>query len=703
MADNLDEELGFIPEHEMTSTSDDDLGFIPEKSLLEKITSNIQKTGEDIINPVSNVGTGIIDKFSEKSIDTARGVGQGLLAGAVDELGGLGSALYEKYSDLTDPTNEALREQGFNIESPEFAELYRRNQQAIDKELRESADRSPLLYTTGQISGGIAAGNILGSAGNMLGKAIGLGGGAPKTVASLAQIAKDEGKLKALGELGIRAGSSFIKQTPGMALESALSSEKGGLLNEQERNKLLEDVTGGLLFAAPTVAGLHVATDVAIPVGKELSQGVKDWGRKYLEEKPLLSQMEIAYNYGKQGINPRSMINKTETSLEKLGLSGLDDARSYKLRDEILGAQKKLGAGIGQSLENSNKIIDINSQVKDAMDNIEALAVKNPDIADNTRARSVFKRILTGETKVTAPEAKALLDDIDTYIKRFQNFESLTRQDRDILNVLYDNRKILSNSIKAQIPEYATATSRYADFMKLVPEAAVGNTIFDINNNPVQISKKFFGEINDSDKRLFTDMKRMIQGTMKEGSGTNPIRERFGNTMKGLKLFEQKEADRFSKGLINDSVFARNASQIEKEIKNFSNDAVARNSMDAIEPHTGIPKTFENLLLGAGETGRSMSLSAANIAGRLSKNSSESKNIVSRIAHSIYDAPNETTLALAQKLKQVPELQRYGVQLEEALNNTDANRRNQALFVIMQNPKARAFIKDENQVETDQP
>ena len=126
--------------------------------------------------------------------------------------------------------------------------------------------------------------------------------------------------------------------------------------------------------------------------------------------------------------------------------------------------------------------------------------------------------------------------------------------------------------------------------------------------------------------------------------------------------------------------------------------------MDALEPHTGIPRTFQNVLTGTGETGRAMALSSANIAGRISKKVQQSpRNIVSKIAHSIYDAPNETSLALAQKLKQVPELQKYGVQLEEALNNTDANRRNQALFVIMQNPKARAFIKDENQVENDQP
>ena len=99
-------------------------------------------------------------------------------------------------------------------------------------------------------------------------------------------------------------------------------------------------------------------------------------------------------------------------------------------------------------------------------------------------------------------------------------------------------------------------------------------------------------------------------------------------------------------------------------------------------------------LTGTGETGRAMALSSANLAGRLQSKvgAGVMKNPVARMSRAIYNAPNETVTALAGTLKNTAGLEKYGQNLEHALQSTDTNRRNQVLFTIMQNPSARAFV-----------
>lgn len=686
MADNTHDDLGFV--------SDDDLGFVEEtvpspSKLANTVVNNIVKSS---VPAVSKSGD-ILASLGESALDTSRGVGQGLLMGATDEIGGGLSALIEKAMNTFDPTNAKLAEQGFKVEQPELADLYRKNQQDIQAELKGSQERSPWLYTAGQIAGGMTSGSAVGGL-------LGMGKNAANAK-SITDIARNEGKLKALAELGLRGGKAYVKAAPAIALESALSSEKGGLLDEQERNKLLEDTVGGLMFGIPTVAGLEAVTEVAAPLAREAAKGTKNYLTDLVKETPLLRQMKVSYDYGKQGINPKSQSVLLNTDLNNpLNLTQLDNNRTQKLISEIEQAGKKIGQTVSESLQKAEvngQIVNLAPDTLQTLRDLSTLTARYPEITANPRAGKIFAKITEGGTDVTPTEAKDVIDYMDAYINKFKASTNITPSEQGILSNLLDSRKRFSNTLKIAIPEYRVAAERYSEFMKLVPETIISGS------TPVSVEGKMASEMNNFDKKLFDQLKRLNQGATKEGSAQQSTREAFVNTVKGLKTFEQQEADRVAKGLINDSAFARTASEIEDEIKKNADDAVARSSMDALEPHTGIPRTFQNVITGTGETGRSMALSAANVSGRMSKKIAQSPtNPVSKIASSVYNAPNETTLALSQKLKQVPELQKYGVSLEDALNSPDQNKRNQVLFTIMQNPKARAFIKDEEQVETPQ-
>lgn len=686
MTDNTHDDLGFV--------SDDDLGFIEAPSLSQKVTKNVGNAASAVL-PSAQTTTSLLETLLNKGIDTARGVGQGLLIGSTDELGGGISALGESVYNKLNDTDADLREQGFNIPQPELSELYRQNQQDIQKELEMSADRSPILNTVGQIAGGMTSGSTIGSV-------LGMGQKAAN-VKSLSEIAKNEGKLKALLELGIRGGKSYAKASPAIALESALSSKEGGLLNEQERSKLLEDTVGGLLFGGLTAGGLEAATEVVSPLAKGAASSVKNKMSNIVEETPLLRQMKVSFDYGKQhGINPKDQAVLLNTDLNNpLNLTQLDNNRTMKLANEIYEAKNKIGKSVSDSLEKAQiagKMVDLTPDTLQTLNQVSVIASKYPELASNPRAAQIFNKISQGGSNVTPTEARDLIDYMDAYIGKFRSATNTTPVEEGVLSSLLDARKRFSNTLKIAIPEYGVAAERYNQFMKLVPETIISGS------TPVQVKDKMFSEMNNADVKLFDQLKRLNQGSTKEGSATQSVRETFVNSVKGLKTFEQQEADRIAKGLItkNDSAFARTANEIEDEIKKNSDDAVARSSIDALEPHTGIPKTFQNILTGTGETGRAMSLSSANLAGRLSKKVQQSPtNPISKVAYSIYNAPHETTLALSQKLKASPDLNKYGIDLENALNSPDQNKRNQVLFTIMQNPKARAFVKDENQVETE--
>ena len=69
------------------------------------------------------------------------------------------------------------------------------------------------------------------------------------------------------------------------------------------------------------------------------------------------------------------------------------------------------------------------------------------------------------------------------------------------------------------------------------------------------------------------------------------------------------------------------------------------------------------------------------------------------MGRNIYNAPTETLTGLAQKLENNNVTASLGRALREGLQSGDAQKRNAALFTIMQNPKARVLVDEENDVE----
>lgn len=685
-----DLETQFDNEVDLESEFDTEQDLTPvSQPLPQRVLSNIGKTAQSIL-PSPETSERAAGGLLESATDLSRGIGQGALMGATDELGGALSALLERPVSYAIDKFQGVPEDlaGVSDES-KLLDRYRQSQQDIQKELEASQERSPWLYGGGQVAGGMTSGSAIGGA-------LGIGKAAPGA-AKLADIARNQGKLAALGELGLRGAKTYGQALPLMLTEGALSSKEGGLTSIPEAEQLGEDVLGSALFGIPAVFGMQAVSDVAMPAASKSAAAIRQAGTEFVEEHPLLRQMKIAYGYGKQGINPKSQAATLVTDLNApSNLTQLDNERTSKLMEEIYGAKDRVGKGVSDALNNATntgKLVDITQDTTTALNQVQALASKYPEIASNTRASQIFEKIASGQSKVTPVEAKDLIDYMDAYIGKFKSSTNTTPAEQGILSNLYQTRQQFSNTLKNAIPEYRAAAERYNQFMKLVPETIIAGP------RPVEIKGEFFSDINNQDPKIFDQLKRLNQGTTREGSATQSVKESFVNTVKGMKTFEQQEAERFARGEISNPAFSRTADEIENEIKRNSDDAVARSSMDALSPHTGVATTMAKMATGTGETGRATSLSAANIAGRASRKIGQSSqnNPISKVTRSIYTAPHETVLALSQKLKNTPGLDKYGKSLEEALNSPDTNKRNQVLFTIMQNPNARAFVKDDTE------
>ena len=176
------------------------------------------------------------------------------------------------------------------------------------------------MYTGGQIAGGITSGAAMGALPGL--------GAAPVGTKSIAEIAKNQGKLKALAELGIRGGKAYGAALPAIAVESALSSKEGAIETEAGRENLLEDVVGGAAFGLPAVFGLQTGVELGAPMAREAAAKVAQKGKDFIEDSPLLRQMGVSYDYGKMGINPKDQSQILKAELGGVNLSELDNTVS---------------------------------------------------------------------------------------------------------------------------------------------------------------------------------------------------------------------------------------------------------------------------------------------------------------------------------------------------------------------------------------
>jgi hypothetical protein len=650
-------DLGAVPVADLS-----DLGAIPVEDI--KKQSMLSKVGDTL--------SSLNDTVGGKVMDFGQGVANGASLGLLDEAGGALSALGESAYNKLNPTNRDLESQGFKIDQPGLPELYRKNQKMIQNELDEGEKRSPYLTAAGNIGGGMLTG----------GAVLGALGGAGTAAPTLSQIATNEGKLAALAKLGIRGAKASGTGALLGGVQGAANSKEGGILNKDEFSKLTDDTLSGVKLGAIAGPAMEVIGSGASAGLNKAKTALSNLG----EDTPLIRQAKIAYDYGKNGVNLLSQKAKTATGLDNPTL--FDNQRTTSLVKELQAADSTLGAAVPQSLLNSKtETVNISQDILDSLQQLQTSVGSDPLVGQNPKVKILYNKLLSSGGQATPTEAKQLLDYVNSTADLFKDSTNPTH--KEILKNLFQTSKSFSNSLKEQVPEYAQAAERFAQFRQLVPE-----TILAGSGSP-ELSGIGFGKITD--KELENKIKPMLQGVNRSGAAQTPVRENFVQSMNNMTEFEKQEAQRLASGQISEPVLKRPVSAIKEQIEKFSDDAVARSSTDALNPHVGAGGVMKNAVTNMADTGLSMIMGGSNMAGRVVN--SASKGTLVNLSRAAFNAPDTALHDLATNLQQSSSLKKYGVQLSQALQSPDQNRKNQVLFTILQNPSARDLMSN----KTDEP
>lgn len=631
--------------------------------------------------------------IAQTGLDFSSGVAKGLTMGSMDELGGVLSAGLETMAGGLgigpDATDRELAAQGFTGDVGEsFLEKYRGYQQASEKAQEEAAARSPIAETIGQVAGGVTSGMAVGG---LLGA-----GKAAQGAKSLADIAKNEGMLKALGELGIRGGTSFVKAAPAIAAESALTSKEQLIGPDANPMGVVGDVGGSLAFGLPAVLGLEAASSAVLPsVGGKLSSVKEKIAKEFTDEgNPRLRQMSKAFNeYGQQlGIHPRS--HGHDIAGQKFAQR--DSKASSTILKMLDDADSKLGQEVGDSVEKATQrgaLVDISPDIQAAAQRVNDLSSQIPDLGSTRKSAMAFDKILNGMQQLTPTEVSNLIDDLDAAIGTFKAATNKDPAAIGTLNELMKHRKAISDTFKKTVPEYADAAQRFESFRQVLEQLVSGDKPSDVTN-------VFYGRLRNQDEKAYSKLLDMIQNVQKTGQAAQPHRTAFTHFMDSLQKFQDQELKKMASGAKIEKV-APSVDQVRKFLLNASDDSVLRGSVRSTTESRSVVPDLKEAFIGKAPT------SGAYFAGKAAKElkTLSQKPVIQQTAamtKAVYKAPAQAISNLASKLETSGNFQSLGKALREAVENGDTAKKNAALFTIMQNPNARAFISAEDFPDVEQ-
>lgn len=632
------------------------------------------KEASDTISPALETGQ-----------DFATGAAKGLTMGSLDELGGLAGAgtetLLGKLGIGPGATDKDLETRGFKLPEDSFLSKYRTYQKASQDAQDQSAERSPVADTLGQIGGGITGGMALGG---LLGV-----GKAAKGAQTLSEIAKNSGKSKAALELLKRGGSSYLKAAPALAAESALTSKENLLGPDANLAGVAADVAGGQLFGLPAAIGLEGVSQAVMPSVKGKISSVTDKvANAFADEgNPRLRQMAKSYKeYGQElGIHPRSH----GQDIAGAKFAQRDSKAASKVLDVVDGADSKLGKAVGDSIEQATArgaLVDVSPDVQAAAKRVNDLATQIPDLGSNRKSAAAFDKIFNGQQQLNPTEIKGLIDDLDAVIGTFKSATNKDAAAVGTLNELMKYRKSISDTFKKSVPEYADAAQRFESFRNVLEQLVSGD-------RPADVTQTFYGNLRNQDQKVYDKLLNMVQNVQKSGQSAQSHRTAFTNFMDALDNFNSQELQRG----IDDKVGAvlPPTDSIRKFLLNASDDSVLRGSVRSTTESRSVVPDLKEAVIGKAPT------SGAYFAGRATKAAGEiaQKPLINKtvaMTRAIYKAPAQAISNLASKLETTGNFKEIGKALRESVENGDTAKKNAALFTIMQNPNARAFISAED-------
>lgn len=603
--------------------------------------------------------------------DFAHGGTQGILMNGADEGGGLLTALMDQgwklgnklglADESPSQVNQRLKDAGYSgdIGPTDFSGMFRAGQEASAKDFAAAQERSPWLYGAGEIGGAIGTGIATGGAASVgLAKA----GVSAMGKTALKEALKQGGKAGLAKEIGKRALLTAAVAAPEGAAYGALGSE-GRLINAtpEEREKLMNDTIQGTVTGSLLGGGISAASDILPIAGKYAGDKLKQFGNHLAKEQPTIKRIKLAHEEGKKGLDFTGETSRQRLADENQRVTG-DIIRAFDTADG------KLGKEVGDSVKNSN-------------------ATFSADAAPKVGA--VLQRIFSAVEYKPGLIGQGKSDELLGLIEGFRDGSIDAKGLYDLRKILKANGTIADDALRGDIkqavsqtkqlldtiPEFKTANAKFTDFRSAGSESV-------LNKGATPEFRRYY----QSDKvapiaDLMTTLKATVNNYGRVGTSAKPARELLDSLGKSLSQFERQYPGQMKK------LTGKTGEELVSALKRHGDvEGIQRVLIGERQQGVGL----DNLL------GFAHFLDPANVTFRGANALGKGQKFTQDLGNKLYSLAPEKLSALADKMSSSPAMTSIGQALKQAIDDGDLPKRNALLFSIMQNPKHRLSLTEED-------
>lgn len=622
------------------------------KTAGEALSKNLSETAGSVAETGADLGTGLGGAIA----DTSRGVVQGGTLGFSDEIYGGLSATAQAIGDL---------------DTTKWLENYRAAQKSSEAANDEAKERSPWLYGGGELFGGLAAGAATAGAGLA----------AAGTKLGLREASKQGGKALAKEAAKIAAAGGTAGAIQGVGIS------KGNIDTDTGIEKLKSDAIGGGVLGAGLGLGMAGAGTYLGPKLSKMASKAKNWADEFVEESPLATQMIKGYKKGKKGkiINQSKAYDRLQS---RQYLKDLKDETSGILSaDELLG--KEQGDILTAASGRGDKV-NVLDAAKEASKELKSL-LGSPAIGDKPAVSG------TQEFLKAMPGTNQFIDELQRFtqgelspdaawelrnqvIKLAKN-KNLPFGTKEILNKLQASIK---DSLDEAVPDFANASAITRKFKAAVIDPLTGKGM------PIE-DGGYLGSLTPAQKkeRVAGSLAGILQQSRTPGQAGKVPKDKLTQVIDNLTALEKEYQPKEGGPGLMEKLGLGSVDEFERKIFDKADDSAMTRQVLGYDPQSSPTTNLWSLAtLGGATTGRGVLIAGANQAGRASQTVVPT---LAKISKAIYSAPEQSLYGVANGLKGSG-FDHLGNALEKALNEKNTYLKNAALFSILQNPKARAFI-----------
>lgn len=578
---------------------------------------------------------------AQSAEDFARGGAQGATLNHADEIEAALRTGAKVITGKIDPTKD-LANQYYSEKAP------------IEAQYKESHERSPGLYFTGQLAGGALPAALLTPA---IAPAAAAGEGAAAAGIELGSELLGQGAAQAPKWLTAAAGDavSGIPMGAGMALGESQHHLMG---SPDEQQKLLKEVAQGA--AGGSLVGLGAGMLArGVPVAaKAGAEKIENFMAEYGKEHPIVSQMLRSYKMGQQGANLGEQTTRRTIDMANV-------KANEELAAKIMKTSGDLGKIMGKTLEDATGhgvLVNITPDITNSMRRFASDALTNEVLANNPQAQKVFEKMYNtvGGGNINPIEAKSLMDNLAKIAEQMKSAGGTDAY--TMMNLANNLRDSIKKKLYMAVPEFEKATQRFAQFRETFEGPLLGGREWRNLTNPEKDLTSGLENIT------FGLRKPTLSGELEQGVKMGKLEEGLANLQKNDAFASQAIGAKDIPG----QLFERADIQAMTDLMR---------GKGAQEVGTSLKSHMQGSVIGKGAIG------ASNLIGRTSTK-------LGKISNNAFALGREQVQKLGQAASQNPVLKPLGDALLKSQAMQNEAMKNAALFSLIQTVDGRNLLKN---------